>query len=66
MNLLTNEQKEVLKNNCAFRMSLKDQSTQELVAYLVNHNLVTNDFSDRPDERLSVLPPLIRAINRAS
>ena len=56
MNLLTNEQKEVLKNNCAFRMSLKDQSTQELVSYLVNHNLVTNNFSDRPDERLSDTP----------
>ena len=56
MNLLTNEQKELLKNNCVFRMSLKDQSTKELVAYLVNHNLVTNDSSDRPDERLSDTP----------
>ena len=56
MNSLTNEQKETLKNNCAFRMSLKDQSTNDLVAYLVNHNLVTNNFSDRPDERLSDTP----------
>ena len=64
MNLLTNEQKETLKNNCAFRMSLKDQSTKELVAYLVNHNLVTQyGFSDTPGERTYV-GPLLRYLGQ--